>query len=70
VKLLHLFGFIIKKIVTMQHGHTNVKLKQYICHNVHLYFNWVAISVLPSVNGQCNIRALDLVQSRDLLGAA
>ena len=25
VKLVHLFGFIIKKFVTMQHGHTNVK---------------------------------------------
>jgi hypothetical protein len=25
VKLVHLIGFIIKKFVTMQHGHTNVK---------------------------------------------
>jgi len=25
VKLVHLVGFIIKKFVTMQHGHTNVK---------------------------------------------
>jgi len=27
VKLLHLVGFIIKKFVTMQHGHVNVKLQ-------------------------------------------
>ena len=26
MKLLHLVGFIIKKFVTMQHGHMNVKL--------------------------------------------
>jgi hypothetical protein len=27
VKLVHLVGFIIKKFVTMQHGHTNVEFK-------------------------------------------
>ena len=33
VKLVHLVGFIIKKCVTMQHGHTKLKLVQY-------YFNY------------------------------
>ena len=27
MKLVHLVGFVIKKFVTMQHGHMNVKIK-------------------------------------------
>jgi hypothetical protein len=30
VKLVHLFGFITKKFVTMQHGHMKVKIKNEI----------------------------------------
>jgi len=30
VKSVHLVGFIIKKFVTMQHGHMNVKNMQYV----------------------------------------
>ena len=29
-RLVHLVGFIIKKFVTMQHGHVNVKLQLYL----------------------------------------
>jgi hypothetical protein len=30
-KLVHLVGFIIKKFVTMQHGHMKVKKKEFMC---------------------------------------
>ena len=29
-KLVHLVGFVIKKFVTMQHGHVNVKKKKLV----------------------------------------
>jgi hypothetical protein len=32
VKLVHLVGFIIKKFVTMQRGHTNVKFATVLVH--------------------------------------
>jgi hypothetical protein len=32
-KLVHLVGLIIKKFVTMQHGHMNLKYKSLICDN-------------------------------------
>jgi hypothetical protein len=39
VKLVHLVGFIIKKFVTMQHGHRNGKFPQEYCaYQIAIYF--------------------------------
>ena len=39
VKLVHLVGFIIKKFVTMQHGHMNVNVYTKLLHKLQILCN-------------------------------
>jgi hypothetical protein len=53
VKLVHLFGFIIKKLVTMQHGHMNVKKKISL-------LRWEKRINFRRLNAKCSGQLLDL----------
>ena len=46
VKLVHLVGFIIKKFVTMQHGHTSVKFLPHVGFVIHNYYTSLHYSTL------------------------